>query len=238
MSKRLLTGGVAALLLSGVCFAAEGSGGGAGDDRAAKIKDALSRLDTSEDSQWTQGGLPSVDHMKALTGLDDLKREEIGNAVPGFSRENAKSAPSDLKNAGQSDAAKNAGPSDEARSIREPHTQIVGEMNVEAGLQGNDAENEAARLEGEAAEQNEAEAGRREATLEDVADIAKHIKNPIVLIEAAMVAMNADDRYRKNGELQTFMRAYSIQQTNIKAHQSRLDKRFKDAEEAAAKSAS
>lgn len=229
MSKRLLTGGVAVLLLSGVCFAAEGSGGGAGDDRTAKIKDALSRLDTSEDSQWTQGGLPSVDHMKALTGLDDLKREEIGNAVPGFSRENSKAAPSDLKNAGTSP---------EAHAIREPHTQIVGEMNVEAGLQGNDAENEAARLEGEAAEQNEAEAGRREATLEDVADIAKTVKNPIVLIEAAMVAMNADDRYRKNGELQTFMRAYSIQQTNIKAHQSRLDKRFKDAEEAAAKSAS
>lgn len=222
MSKRLLTGGMAALLLSGVCFAAEGSGGGAGDDRTAKIKDALSRLDTSEDSQWTQGGLPSVDHMKALTGLDDLKREEIGNARPGFSRDNSKPEATN----------------EEARSIREPHTQIVGEMNVEAGLQGNDAENEAARLEGEAAEQNEAEAGRREATLEDVADIAKAVKNPIVLIEAAMVAMNADDRYRKNGELQTFMRAYSIQQTNIKAHQSRLDKRFKDAEEAAAKSAS
>lgn len=226
MFKRTLSGAAMALLMAGVCFSAPADGvGGGGNDRFAKIRDALSKLDTTEDGDWTQGGLPSVDRMKALTGIEDLKRDEIGNAVPGFSRENAKAAPSDLKDAGKSEATNNAGPSD---------MSIVGEQNERAGLQGNDAENEAARMEGEAARATEQ--ARRDATFEDVADIAAAVKNPIILLEAAVFAMNADERYRKNGELQTFMRGYSIQQTNIKAHQARLDKRFADAE--AAKSAS
>lgn len=218
MSKRILSGGLAALMLAGVCFSAEGSGSGGGDDRNAKIKDALSRLDTSENADWTQGGLPSVDRMKELTGLEDLKREEIGTAVPGFNRENAKSAPSDLSNAGTSDAAKAAGPTDDGQ-----------------GIQGGDPENDGDRLEGEAASL----ARGRKATLDDVAEIAKHVDNPIILLEAAVAAMNASERYRKNGELNTFLRSYSIQQTNIKAHQARLDARWDAAEKAAAeKSAS
>lgn len=57
-------------------------------------------------------------------------------------------------------------------------------------------------------------------------EIAAHIPNPITLIEAAIAATNANDRYRKNGELQAFLRHYMVAQSNIKAHQDRLDKRY------------
>lgn len=192
-------------------------------DRENAIKAALGKLDTSEPSDWTQGGLPAVDRMKELTGLEDLKREEISAAAPGLTRDNVSAAPSDLSNVGTSDVSNSAGPSD---------LSIVGEQNEEAGLQGNDAENEAARLEGEAAEQADA------FSFEDPAAVAEKVGNPVLLLEAAVIAMNANERYRKNAELQAFMRGYYIQQTNIKAHQTRLDKRFDDAEEAAKKSAS
>lgn len=67
----------------------------------------------------------------------------------------------------------------------------------------------------------------------DPAEIAAAVKDPVLLIEAANIAMNADDRYRKNGELQAFMRHYLIAQGNIKAHQARLDQRYAAAQKAA-----
>lgn len=56
------------------------------DERLAAIKAALSKLDTAEDTHWTEGGLPAMDHMKAATGLDDLKRTEVSEASPGLIR--------------------------------------------------------------------------------------------------------------------------------------------------------
>lgn len=92
----------AGVLLAGVCFSAEGLGSGSGtpDDRGLKIKDALSRLDATENTHWTEGGLPAMDHMKASTGLDDLKRDEVSAAAPGLHRANINAAPSDLGNVG------------------------------------------------------------------------------------------------------------------------------------------
>lgn len=70
------------------------------DERLATIKAALSKLDTAEDTHWTEGGLPAMDHMKATTGLDDLKRDEVSAAAPGLHRANINAAPSDLGNVG------------------------------------------------------------------------------------------------------------------------------------------
>lgn len=60
-------------------------------------------------------------------------------------------------------------------------------------------------------------------------DVAAVFTDPVFLIETAMAAMNADPRYSKNSELQSFMRHYMVAQPNIKAHQARLDKRYADA---------
>ena len=57
-------------------------------------------------------------------------------------------------------------------------------------------------------------------------DLAANVKDPVLLIEAANLAMLADPRYSKNSELQAFMRHYLIAQNNIKAHQKRLDERY------------
>lgn len=78
-----------AALMAGICFMAEGGGGGGGvgPDRAAQVNDALARLDTEQDGDWTQGGLPDMERMKSLTALADLTRAEVSAASPGFTRD-------------------------------------------------------------------------------------------------------------------------------------------------------
>lgn len=156
------------------------------DERMAAIKAALEKLDTSKDEHWTEGGLPAMDHMKASTGLDDLKRDEVSAVAPGLHRANKDAAPSDLGNVGGGGDAGQRGPA-EGSEPRGPELWTEGHMPH---------------------------------------DLAGMVKDPIFLIEAAMAAMNADERYSKNGELQAFMRHYMIAQPNIKAHQARLDKRY------------
>lgn len=55
--------------------------------------------------------------------------------------------------------------------------------------------------------------------------IAEKHKDPILLIEAAIAAANANDVYRRNGPLQTFLRHYMVDQTAIREHQGRLMQR-------------
>lgn len=155
------------------------------DERTAAIKAAIEKLNPTEDTHWTEGGLPAMDHMKASTGLDDLKRDEVSAVAPGLHRANAGATPSDLGNVGGGGDAK---PS-EGEGPRGPELWTEGHMPH---------------------------------------DLAGMVKDPIFLIEAAMAAMNADVRYSKNSELQSFMRHYLIAQPNIKAHQLRLDKRYAD----------
>lgn len=191
MSKRAFT--LASIsLMAGVCFAAEGAGSGSGgyldaeQERVAKIRFAIEKLNPTEDTHWTEGGLPAMDHMKASTGLDDLKRDEVSAVAPGLHRANVGAAPSDLGNVG---GGGDAGPTEEQEERRGPELWTEGHMPH---------------------------------------DLAAMVKDPIFLIEAAMAAMNADVRYSKNSELQSFMRHYLIAQPNIKAHQLRLDKRYAD----------
>lgn len=181
MFKRSYMLGTAAALAC-IAFAPETGSGSAGyldpeQERVAKIRFAIEKLNPTDDTHWTEGGLPAMDHMKASTGLDDLKRDEVSAVAPGLHRANAGAAPSDLGNVGGGDEVA----------------------------------------------QNSSEASPL-----DPAAIAEHVKDPILLIEAAMAAMNADVRYSKNSELQSFMRHYLIAQPNIKAHQLRLDKRYAD----------
>lgn len=178
------------------------------EDRKAKIKATLARLDTSVDTDWTQGGLPSMDRMKELTGFDDLKRDEVAEARPGFHREAA--------------TIDDEGAPPEGDQVSDDGKRPEGETLDPASPYGGDVHT--------ADQQDNRDAARLTEEMPGPDKIAAHLKNPIVLIEAAMIAMNADDRYRKNGELQNFMRAYLISQVNIKAHQERLDRRHDDAE--------
>jgi hypothetical protein len=52
------------------------------------IKEALASLDTQDDALWTADGAPKVDVVAKLVGNADLKRKDITDAAPNFSRTN------------------------------------------------------------------------------------------------------------------------------------------------------
>lgn len=51
-----------------------------------KILEALKKLDSSNDNQWTAEGLPQMAIMKLLVGDQSLTREAVEQASPGFCR--------------------------------------------------------------------------------------------------------------------------------------------------------
>lgn len=51
------------------------------------IRTALAALDPARKEDWTKGGLPALDAIRALVG-PDVTREQIDAAAPGFTREN------------------------------------------------------------------------------------------------------------------------------------------------------
>lgn len=53
-----------------------------------KIVEALQKLDTANDNQWTQEGLPKIEILKFLMGGEVITREQINEAAPGFTRAN------------------------------------------------------------------------------------------------------------------------------------------------------
>lgn len=87
-------------------------------ERLEAIKAALGRLDHDNKDQWTEGGLPNLATMQTLTGFNDLKRAEVSEANPGFSRieDFGKPAPIEDNGAGENTPAdaqngEDAGPS-------------------------------------------------------------------------------------------------------------------------------
>lgn len=53
-----------------------------------KIIEALDQMDTMDDDQWTGDGAPKVDVVATASGVEGLKRSDIINAAPKFSRSN------------------------------------------------------------------------------------------------------------------------------------------------------
>lgn len=53
-----------------------------------EIKEALAQLDPNNDSHWTTDGAPMVAVMSELTGIKDLKRRDIIDEAPKFTRSN------------------------------------------------------------------------------------------------------------------------------------------------------
>ncbi len=58
-----------------------------------KVIDGLRKLDPKNDAHWTQDGLPKVDFVRILSGEPSLTREQINEALPGFSRTNTDPKP-------------------------------------------------------------------------------------------------------------------------------------------------
>jgi hypothetical protein len=56
---------------------------------AEKIKEALLKLDVSNDNHWTADGLPRIDTVKLLSADPSVTREVINEVLPGFTRETA-----------------------------------------------------------------------------------------------------------------------------------------------------
>lgn len=52
-----------------------------------KILEALQQLDPTDDGHWTNQGLPRMDVVEAIVGDKGIKRGDITNAAPGFTRE-------------------------------------------------------------------------------------------------------------------------------------------------------
>lgn len=52
------------------------------------IKEALSQMDPLDDDQWTQDGAPKVETVASLMNDFSVKRQDIVNAAPAFSRSN------------------------------------------------------------------------------------------------------------------------------------------------------
>lgn len=202
------------------------------DERKAKLNEALDKLDHKTDTDWTQSGLPSVDRVKELSGFSDVTRTEIGDTRSDFVRTKPADKPAD-------DDGKSEGTGEGAELSELEKAEQRIKPNMPADENENVGRSDLGPYDGQAhtSDQREnlqaqlgTEGSEQYPTAQEIAD---HIKDPVLLLEAAVAAMNGSDRYRKNGELQTYLRDYSIRQTNIKAHQGRLDKRWADAEKQA-----
>lgn len=58
------------------------------DARSENLREVIRALDKDEDENWTEGGLPRVDTVCAYLG-ENVTREDIEAALPGFSRSDA-----------------------------------------------------------------------------------------------------------------------------------------------------
>lgn len=239
MSKKsFLLGSAAALAMAGVCFAAPDTGGGAAEDKEAKIRRAISQLDPDNADDWTDSGLPNMARVKELTGLEDLKRSEIGEAQPGFNRTNAGSPQSGgpgSKSTATADAAPSGEPkneSGEGMTELEKAEQNI-KPNSDPATNPNAGNPDLGPYEGQAHTADQRELLHAQMSVEDqksarrdrfMREVEAGNVDAIELLEMA-VAAAATDRYRRNGALQNLVRAYQVDQVNIKDMQGRLDSR-------------
>lgn len=239
--KRNLIFGLASLAL----FAADtGSGSGGG----MTINAALNDLDPAADFDWTEGGLPAMDRMKALTGRSDLTRKEVSDARPGFTRATAdedksKDKPDPARKAGEGAGAKASSGSGTGAAVggktASGDDPKPGDLPIEDQGAGNP--NDAANNAEERNPENPASGGLKgkpddpEYHSQESADvtpseIAERYPDAVLLLEAAVIA-GGQGRYARNSSLSSLLRGYQVSQREIKEVQGRLDEREKKREE-------
>jgi len=70
----------------------DGTSDSDGPTVAQRINEALSKLDPEDDKHWTAAGLPEMAIVEELAGFEssDIKRKDVTEARPGFTRKAAK----------------------------------------------------------------------------------------------------------------------------------------------------
>jgi low affinity Fe/Cu permease len=58
------------------------------DENTDDIRDALAKLDVKVDQHWTDQGLPRLEVLHQFTGDSTIRREQVTNAAPEFTRSN------------------------------------------------------------------------------------------------------------------------------------------------------
>jgi len=53
------------------------------------IAEAISQLDPENDDHWTEAGLPAMAAVEDLVGTKDIKRADVGAAMPDWDRDKA-----------------------------------------------------------------------------------------------------------------------------------------------------
>lgn len=112
------------------------------DDMKDKIRDALMMMDSMDDEQWTTDGAPKVDTVAELGEIENLKRADIIDAAPKFSRENFDVSEPELE--------------EQVKSEEEVNTMGYNHPEIVAAQEAYDA----AVLKSKKAKEAEAEAGR------------------------------------------------------------------------------
>lgn len=183
-----------------------------------KIKEALRKLDPNDDGDWTEGGLPSMARMKELTGMDDLNRQMVGEADPGFKRDALQGKEEKRGDNGQTP------PKRTAKQEEQTPEDLI-QPNLDPESNPNVGRTDLGPYEGQAHTADQTENLHAEQAMEEAGDVqASEGDDPIALLER-FVAAASTDRYRRNGELQNLVRHYQVNQVAIKDMQGRLDER-------------
>lgn len=178
------------------------------------IRAILEKLDPGNDDHWTNAGLPAVGAVSELAG-ENVTRQQIGEAYPGFDREKANNAKSADQGGEEPPAApKQAGTDDGGAVSDEDAPQpdpVDGTFSTDDGLV---TEGEAKSLDPYSEDPGHGLA------------VGKHDEDPdaIALIEEALAAAQGE-RYMSNYDLQGFVRDWQVRQTSIRANQRRIDAR-------------
>lgn len=189
-----------------------------------KIKEALRKLDPNDDGDWTEGGLPSMARMKELTGMDDLTRQKIGEADPGFKRDTLQGKKENRGDNGQTP------PKRTAKQEEQTPEDLI-QPNLDPESNPNVGRTDLGPYEGQAHTADQRENLHAEEAMEEAGDVSvSEGDDPIALMER-VVAAGSTDRYRRNGELQNLIRHYQVNQVAIKDMQGRLDERNERREE-------
>jgi hypothetical protein len=129
---------------------------------ADKIKAALAQLDPNNPDQWTDDGLPVTKAVQALADEVGIKRSDINEVAPGFSKASLSMNGPDAQLAPQPEAAPQAAPQDAGETISEDDFKIA----LEAAFKQSEVDLEAAKANVSAARKAELDAQKaRDAAL-------------------------------------------------------------------------
>lgn len=113
------------------------------------IKTALVQLDPENGEHWTADGLPRIDAVEGIMGTKGVKRQDITNAAPNFTRDTAAEQKENADAEGHEAEAPEAPPTEAVAGDADPSSE---EAQEEAEGDGEAAPEQSAEGDGEAIE--------------------------------------------------------------------------------------